>query len=71
MHVVVNYSALITQIKPFGITRIIKFSKQELKFMNAYLSTCTSSRKPNVKREFDKILYPRTYLYEDVDKVSI
>lgn len=44
--------------------------RRQLRYMNAYLTTCTDP-KSRAKDTFDKMLYPRQYLYEDVDMYSI
>ena len=45
--------------------------RKELMFMNAYLTTCLSRKKPNAKKQFNKLLHPRTYLVEEDAKFAI
>ena len=44
--------------------------RRKLRYMNAYLSTCKNGNSQE-KHQFDKMLWPRTYLYEDVDVYAI
>ena len=44
--------------------------RRKLRYMNAYLSTCKNGNSQE-KNQFDKMLWPRTYLYEDVDVYAI
>ena len=44
--------------------------RKQLRYMDAYLSTCSDGRSP-VKAAFRKMLWPRLYLYEDVDMCAM
>ena len=44
--------------------------RRQLRYMNAYLSTC-SNGKSKAKKTFDKMLWPRQYLYDDIDMYSV
>ena len=44
--------------------------RRKLRYMNAYLSTCKNGNSQE-KNQFDKMLWPRTYLYQDVDVYAI
>ncbi len=45
--------------------------RKQLKFMNAYLFTCQDGNNNRIKQSFHKMLWPRLYLFEDVDMCSI